>query len=104
MRIKTKSGFKCEINERKLIDRRFIELYAGLLKANEKKDEKKLALLSSEISNFLLDENIRDALGKHIEDKDGIQDISVYNSEVFEILSELQNSDSTIKKSLPSQD
>lgn len=68
MKIKTKTGFFCEVNEKKVQDWRFTKALAKC----DSKDESTMLEGLSYVVPFLLGEDGEAALINHIEDEDGI--------------------------------
>ena len=81
MKIKTKSGFECNINERRLKDLRYIKAAAKMNEGNEGEMAVQLAFAVP----FLLGEDGEKALMAHVEDKDGIIDAERLVSEFLEV-------------------
>lgn len=109
MKIKTSSGFECDIDERKAKDIRLqdaIMSYVPLEEKENKSEEEKLkaVTLLHKIFDFILDEDVKEALGKHIEDEDGFRDSEKFYKEFGEIFKKIIQGNSTVKKSSPSPD
>jgi hypothetical protein len=81
MKIKTKSGFECNINERRLTDWRYIKAAAKMNEGNESEIAVQLAFAVP----FLLEEEGEKALMEFIEDKNGIIDSNRLIAEFIEI-------------------
>jgi hypothetical protein len=94
MKIKTKSGFSCNLNEKKAKDWRFCR---ALVKC-ESKDESTLLEGITFVVPFLLGEDGEAKLIKHLEDKDGVASVELVMSEFKEILKQIGDA----KKSQPS--
>ncbi len=94
VKVKTKSGFKCEVDERALNDWRMVD-YIGLIDSND---------LTEQIEGFrglvhlLLGDNVK-ALEKHIMDKNnGYIPTDIMSEELREIITsakEIKNSQSS---------
>ena len=95
MKVKTKSGFECNVNERRLKDWRYIKAAAKLKEGNE---EAAISALTFAVP-FLLGEDGEAALMSHIEDDEGIADSERLLAEYTEIT---QIVGEKIKKSLSS--
>ena len=74
---KTDSGFEYEVNEKKLNDMRFVELL-------RKSDEN--PLYSVDLFSYLLGEEGKEALYKHLEDEDGIVPPDAAEKEFVQIM------------------
>lgn len=85
MKIKTKSGFECTINERRLKDWRYIKAVAKMNEAIKNQDESEAAKVLTFTIPFLLGEDGEAALMSHVEDEDGIVDSERFVSEYIEI-------------------
>lgn len=86
IKIKTSSGFECEINSNKKNDWR-------LLKAISKCEHSETALEGGiELEAALLGPDGSDALEKHLEEQDGYVDISKLFDELREILDQIDDS------------
>lgn len=81
MKIKTKSGFECNINERRLKDWRYIKAAA---KMNEG-DQTEIAVALAFAVPFLLGDDGEAALIKHLEDDEGVADSEKLVQEFIEI-------------------
>ena len=81
MKIKTKSGFEVNINERRLKDWRYIKAAA---KMNEG-DQSEIATQLAFAVPFLLGADGEAALMKHVEDSDGIVDSERLIAEYIEV-------------------
>lgn len=81
MKIKTKSGFACEINEKKVKDWRFIK---ALAKCDSKDESQQLEGIT-EIIPFLFGEKGEEKLIKHVS-KDGIASTEDIIAEFREVL------------------
>lgn len=82
MKVKTTSGFKCNVNENKVKDWRFVK---ALAKCDSKNDSQILEGLSFVVP-FLLGEDGEEALIQHVADKDGIASADLIIGELREIL------------------
>lgn len=98
MEIKTKSGFACKINDKKVGSWNAIELFTNISKAAEDSQYDKVMNLTAELYRFMLGDNGYEALKKHLADKDGIVDAAAVTKEFNEIMN-LAN----LKKSKSSQ-
>lgn len=81
MKIKTESGFECDINEKRLSDWRYIKAAAKMNEGNEREIAVQLAFAVP----FLLGEDGEKALMAYVEDKDGIIDSGRLVSEFLEV-------------------
>lgn len=81
MKVRTKSGFECNVNERRLKDWRYVKAAA---KMNEG-DEAGIASALTFAIPFLLGEDGEAALMKHVEDEDGVVDSEKFVAEYVEI-------------------
>lgn len=86
MKIKTKSGFTCEINEKKIGSWNLIDLFTDIREAAEKNDYEILTSATKKLYSFLLGEAGYEALKKHLMDEDGIVDSKAMASEFNEIM------------------
>ena len=84
MKIKTKSGFECNINERRLKDWRYIKAAANMNKAVKEQNEGEIATALAFSVPFLRGEDGEAALMAHIED-DGVVDSERLVAEYIEI-------------------
>jgi hypothetical protein len=96
MDVKTRSGFECKVNERKLKDWRFAKALAKC----DSGDESKVLDGLTFVVPFLLGEDGEESLMKHVEDADGIVSTENVISEIRNII-ELVGEE--IKKSQSSQ-
>jgi hypothetical protein len=96
MDVKTRSGFACKVNERKLKDWRFAKALAKC----DSGDESKVLDGLTFVVPFLLGEDGEKSLMKHVEDADGIVSTETVISEIRNII-ELVGEE--IKKSQSSQ-
>ncbi len=96
MDVKTRSGFECKVNERKLKDWRFAKALAKC----DSGDESKVLDGLTFVVPFLLGEDGEESLMKHVEDADGIVSTETVISEIRNII-ELVGEE--IKKSQSSQ-
>lgn len=96
MVVKTKSGFKCKVNERKLKDWRFAKALAKCDSGDESKALEGLTF----VVPFLLSEEGEQALMKHVQDDEGIASTEAIINEIREILSLVGEE---VKKSQSSQ-
>lgn len=78
--IETASGFKCKLDDTVLDDMRLMEIIAEL-------DENQL--LYPKFVTFLLGEDLKEKLYKHVETKNGRVPISALNAELSEIMEKL---------------
>ena len=96
MDVKTRSGFECKVNERKLKDWRFTKALAKC----DSGDESKVLDGLTFVVPFLLGEDGEESLMKHVEDADGIVSTESVISEIRNII-ELVGEE--VKKSQSSQ-
>lgn len=96
MKIKTKSGFACEINENKMKDWRFVK---ALAKCDSKDESKQLEGITFVIP-FLFGEKGEEKLIEHVS-KDGIASTEDIIAEFKEVLTLAGNE---VKKSQSSQE
>ncbi|MBQ1574430.1 MAG: hypothetical protein IIZ78_25190 [Clostridiales bacterium] len=96
MDVKTRSGFECKVNERKLKDWRFAKALAKC----DSGDESKVLDGLTFVVPFLLGEDGEESLMKHVEDADGIVSTESVISEIRNII-ELVGEE--VKKSQSSQ-
>lgn len=82
MKVHTKSGFVCEVNERKARDWEFVEALADC--ESEKESEQVKGI--TKVIPFLLGKEGSKALQDHVRDKDGVADIDLIMEEFKEIL------------------
>lgn len=82
MKIKTKSGFVCNINEKRCKDWRFVKLLAQM----DSEDESKQLVGTTEAVSFLFGKEGEEALMKHVTDKDGLVDGGLLLAEFKEVL------------------
>lgn len=87
MKVKTKSGFACEVNENKIKDWRFIK---GLAKCDSSDESAQLEGITFVIP-FLFGEKGEDALMKHLADKDGVVSTADVINEFKEVLIQLRD-------------
>ncbi len=97
MKIKTKSGFACNIDEKKCKDWRFVKLLAMM----DSDDESEQLLGTTRAVTFLFGNEGEEALMKHVADKDGNVDGGQLISEFKEVL---QLTSAELKKSASSQE
>lgn len=97
MDIKTKSGFKCKVNEKKMKDWRFVKALAKC----DSDDESSVIEGLSFVVPFLLGEEGEDKLLNHVMDEDGVASTTEIIREFKEILTLMG---SEIKKSQSSQE
>lgn len=97
MKIQTKSGFVCNVNENKVKDWRFCKSLAKCDSGEESTVIQGLAF----VVPFLLGDDNEEALIKHVSDKDGIASTDKILAEFKEILLKIGES---AKKSQSSQD
>lgn len=86
MKITTKSGFKCSVNENKVKDWRFVSTTAKISKA---KDEIVIIDSLNFLLNFLLGEEQSNALVEHLSRNGGIADVEKVMAEYREIVERL---------------
>ena len=96
MNVKTKSGFECKVNEKRLKDWRFARALAKCDSGDESKALEGLTF----VVPFLLSEDGEQALMEHVQDDEGIAPTDAIISEIREILSLVGEE---IKKSQSSQ-
>ncbi len=97
MKVKTKSGFACELNEQKCKDWRFVKFLAQM----DSEDESEQLVGTTRAVSFMFGKESEEALMKHVTDKDGIVDSSKLLAEFKEIL---QLASAELKKSQSSQE
>ncbi|MBQ1573067.1 MAG: hypothetical protein IIZ78_18200 [Clostridiales bacterium] len=97
MDVKTKSGFKCKVNEKKMKDWRFVK---ALAKCDSGEEASVIEGLSFVVP-FLLGEEGEEKLLNHVMDEDGVASSTEIIKEFKEILSLVG---SEIKKSQSSQE
>lgn len=97
MKVKTKSGFTCNVNENKLKDWRYVRAAA---KAAKSTDEAETLAEVCFMINFLLGDADEERLINHVADKEGVADSVLIQSE-FEEITRLMGEE--IKKSTSSQ-
>lgn len=99
MKVKTKSGFTCDVNENKIKDWRYLRAAAKVAKS-----ESQIEAVDGigYMAEFLLGSKDLDRLIKHITDKEGVADAVVFENELKEISEAL--GEAVVKKSMPSQD
>lgn len=97
MKVETKSGFTCEINEKRCKDWRFVKLLAKM----DSEDESEQLCGTTGAVSFLFGKEGEEALMKHVTDKDGIVDGGLLLAEFKEVL---QHASDEIKKSQSSQE
>lgn len=97
MKIKTKSGFTCEINDKKIGSWNAIEMYTGISKAAEELQYDKVMNLTADLYKFMLGEDGYKALKDHLKDEDGIVNAETVTKEFNEImnLANLKKSESS---------
>ena len=81
MKIKTKSGFECNVNERRLKDWRYVKAAAKLSSNNESEIVEALTFAVP----FLLGEDGEAELMKHVEDEEGVVDSEKMVAEYIEV-------------------
>ena len=87
--IETGSGFKCKLDDAVLDDMRLMELISQL-------DENQL--LYPKFVTFLLGEDTKEKLYKHIETKDGRVPIAALDNELQQIMEQMGGGGDTLKK------
>lgn len=98
VKVKTKSGFSCEINENKIGSWNMIDYYTKINKAAKAGDEGAVMTLTADMYVFILGEDSYNALLEHLKDEDGIVTSEALANEYKEILSLAK-----VKKSKSSQ-
>lgn len=98
MTIKTKSGFACEISEKKIGSWNMVDLYTKITKATKGNDLIEIMELTKELYVFTLGEDGYNALVEHLKDEDGVVSAEDLAKE-FNAIMEIANA----KKSKPSQ-
>lgn len=81
MKVKTKSGFSCELDENKVKDYRYLKLAVAVHKA---KSDIEALEAQMDLADFLIPEPIMNELIKHVE-KDGVSNILDVQNEIREI-------------------
>lgn len=99
MKILTKTGFECEVNEEKLKDWRFVKTNAKLAKASSDVD---ILTLMDACIDILLGEEQAEKLYDHIAKDTGIVNYEVVTEEYNHIVS-IMGSEAKQKNSLTSQ-
>ena len=95
MKIHTKSGFVCEVDENRANDWRFVK---AIQKTTSDDPQTQMAGSYDVIHLILGDEN-EDALIKHIESlNDGYCPVEAIDNEVKEMLESIKSEDSEVKK------
>lgn len=97
MKIKTKSGFAWNINEKKCKDWRFVKYLAQM----DSDDESEQLRGTTKAVSFLFGDEGEEALMKHVTDKDGNVDGGKLLNEFKEVL---QLTSAELKKSQSSQE
>lgn len=85
MKIQTKSGFVCEVNENLVADWDFLDLLCD----SESDNESKRIRASRDAVKFLLGEDGAAALADHVKDEDGIKSSAKVFEEFKEIMTQL---------------
>lgn len=96
MKVKTKSGFTCNVDENKLKDWRYVRAAANAAKGDEADAITNIVYMI----NFLLGDKDEARLIEHVMSKDGIADSTLIQKE-FEEITKLMGDE--IKKSTSSQ-
>lgn len=86
MKIKTKSGFSCEVSDKKIGSWNLIDLFTDIREAAKKNDAATLTSTTKQLYTFLLGEEGYEALKDHLKDEDGIVDSTLIANEFNEIL------------------
>lgn len=97
MRIKTKSGFECKVDENRVKDWRYVTMSARLAKTT---DEIALIAGLDEMITFILGEEQRNEFLSFIAEKNGCADSDTVTKE-FKFITEMMGEQ--LKKSMPSQ-
>ena len=97
MKIKTKSGFVCDVNQNKLKDWRYVKAAARAAKSN---DQAEILDAVGFMINFMLGDEYEAKLMEHVTDKEGVVDSALMQNE-FEEITKLMGEE--IKKSTSSQ-
>ena len=97
MKIKTKSGFECKVDENRVKDWRYVSMSARLAK-----EKNELALITGldEMITFILGEEQRNEFLSFIAEKNGVADSNTVTQE-FKLITEMMGEQ--LKKSMPSQ-
>ncbi len=98
MKIKTKSGFACNVNENKLKDWRFVTSSSKMAKS---KDDIEIINELNYCLNFLLEEEQANKLVEHLAKNGGVADVNAVMTEYKEITQALSEQ---LKKSQSSQE
>lgn len=85
MKIQTKSGFVCEVNEKLVADWDFLDLLCD----SESDNESIKIRASRDAVKFLLGKDGAAALADHVKDKDGIKSSAKVFEEFKEIMTQL---------------
>lgn len=96
MKVKTKSGFSCNVDANKIKDWRYVKAAANAAKGDEADAITNLVFMI----NFLLGDKDEERLIKHVTGKDGICDSTLIQKE-FEEITRLMGEE--LKKSTSSQ-
>lgn len=91
MKITTKSGFKCTVNEELIKDWRFITNTAKIAKFAESKEEIEIINAVNDTLIFLLGQKDSQRLIEHIAKKNGVADIQHVALEYGEIVNILKD-------------
>ena len=98
MKVKTKSGFTCELSEKKIGSWNLMDMYSGISKAAKEDDYTEVIERTRAMYLFVLGEEGYKALFDHLKDADGVVDPKDMTAEFNEIMT-IANS----KKSKSSQ-
>lgn len=95
VKVKTSSGFECEIDTRRVKDWRFVK---AIQKTTSDDPQTQMAG-SYEVIHLILGDKNEDALIKHIESlNDGYCPVEAIDNEVKEMLESIKSEDSEVKK------
>ena len=97
MKVKTKSGFECKVNENKIKDWNYVTMSAKLSKQTDE-----LLLISGldELITFIMGEEQKNAFLEFLTEKNGYADSTTVTNE-FKFITEQMGEQ--LKKSMPSQ-
>lgn len=97
MKVKTKSGFECKVNENSVRDWRYVTMSARLSKED---DELKLIEGLDEMIAFIMGEEQKNKFLAYLAEKNGFADSKTVTEE-FKFITEKMGEQ--LKKSMPSQ-
>jgi hypothetical protein len=94
IKVKTSTGFQCEVDARAIKDVRFLRAIKRLSEGKSDLDAMNAVL---DLWELVLGPEGVDRLGEHCADEDGYQDTDKMTAEVTEILEQLKAKDNDIK-------